>query len=150
MALFFHFQRTLCFSELQSMHQSSYAFSKLCSETILDNRKTRVTNPSVGLSTQRLKVHFLCIIIIIMRQLILDQSSEYKVGAFKKIGKSMFFSNIRLQIAIFYTDILTRKVVLWSFFMSEMSEKSHNYEINFLRVKISTVQKLVFSNEMEK
>ena len=29
-------------------------------------------------------------------------------------------------IVIFYTEILTRKVVLWSFFKSETSEKSHN------------------------
>ena len=29
----------------------------------------------------------------------------------------------RLEIVIFYTEILTRKVVLWCFFMSEPSEK---------------------------
>ena len=35
-------------------------------------------------------------------------------------------SLIRDEIVIFYTEILMRKDVLWSFFMSLMSEKSHN------------------------
>ena len=50
------------------------------------------------------------------------------------------------RIVIFYTDILTKKVVLWSFFTDETSEKSHN---STFRVKIS-VQNVIFSNEMEK
>ena len=43
-------------------------FPSCCARIVVkpfDNRKTRVTNPSVGLSTQRLKVHFLCIIIML-------------------------------------------------------------------------------------
>ena len=40
----------------------------------------------------------------------------------------------RVEIVIFYTEILTRKVVLWYFFMSETSEKIHN---STFRVKIS-------------
>ena len=39
-----------------------------------------------------------------------------------------------LKIVIFYTEILTIKVVLWSFFMNETSEKSHN---STFQVKIS-------------
>ena len=37
-------------------------------------------------------------------------------------------------IVIFYTEILTGKVVLWCFFSSEMSEKIHN---STFQVKIS-------------
>ena len=37
-------------------------------------------------------------------------------------------------IVIFYTEILTRKVVLWCFFMSETSERIHS---STFRVKIS-------------
>ena len=40
-----------------------------------------------------------------------------------KVRKVLFFL---LKIVIFYTEILTRKVVLWCFFMSETSEKIHN------------------------
>ena len=50
------------------------------------------------------------------------------------------------KLVIFYTEILMRKVVLWSFFMSETSEKVHN---STFQVKIS-VQNVIFSNEMEK
>ena len=35
----------------------------------------------------------------------------------------------RVEIVIFYTEILTRKVVLWCFFMSKTSEK--NPQFNF-------------------
>ena len=50
------------------------------------------------------------------------------------------------EIVIFYTEILTGKVVLWCFFPSETSEKIHNS--TFL-VKISVLN-VIFSNEMEK
>ena len=50
------------------------------------------------------------------------------------------------EIVIFYTEILTEKVVLWCFFSSEMSEIIHN---STFQVKIS-VQNVIFSNEMEK
>ena len=39
-----------------------------------------------------------------------------------------------MEIVIFYTEILTGKVVLWCFFMSETSEKIHN---STFQVKIS-------------
>ena len=51
-----------------------------------------------------------------------------------------------LKIVIFYTEIMTGKVVLWCFFSSKMSEKIHN---STFQVKIS-VQNVIFSNEMEK
>ena len=38
------------------------------------------------------------------------------------------------KLVIFYTEILTRKVVLWSFFTSETSEKIHK---STFQVKIS-------------
>ena len=62
-----------------------------------------------------------------------------------------FFFQIHLsvkkeEVIIFYTDILTGKVVLWCFFTSETSEKIQNS--TFL-VKIS-VQNVIFSSEMEK
>ena len=38
------------------------------------------------------------------------------------------------EIVIFYTEILTGKVVLWCFFSSETSEKIHN---STFQVKIS-------------
>ena len=41
---------------------------------------------------------------------------------------------ISTVIVIFYTEILTRKVVLWCFFSSETSEKIHN---STFQVKIS-------------
>ena len=44
------------------------------------------------------------------------------------------FDKNKLSIVIFYTEILTRKVVLWSFFKSETCEKIHN---STFRVKIS-------------
>ena len=50
------------------------------------------------------------------------------------------------KIVIFYTEILTGKVVLWCFFSSETSEKIHN---SIFQVKIS-VKNVIFSNEMEK
>ena len=43
-------------------------------------------------------------------------------------------SPIKVILVIFYTEILTRKVVLWCFFTSETSEKIHN---STFRVKIS-------------
>ena len=49
-------------------------------------------------------------------------------------------------IVIFYTEILTGKVVLWCFVTSETSEKIHNS--TFL-VKIS-VKNIIFSIVMEK
>ena len=49
-------------------------------------------------------------------------------------------------IVIFYTEILTGKVVLWCFFSSETSEKMHN---STFQVKIS-VKNVIFSNEMTK
>ena len=39
-----------------------------------------------------------------------------------------------IKIVIFYTEILTGKVVLWCFFSSETSEKIHN---STFQVKIS-------------
>ena len=37
----------------------------------------------------------------------------------------------KLKIVIFYTEMM-RKVVLWCFFMSEMSEKNPQLKFNFL------------------
>ena len=48
--------------------------------------------------------------------------------------KSIWKIKIGKLIVIFYSEILTRKVVLWCFFMSETSEKIHN---STFRVKIS-------------
>ena len=49
--------------------------------------------------------------------------------------KSKYFVTIgSTEIVIFYTEILTRKVVLWYFFMSETSEKIRN---STFQVKIS-------------
>ena len=42
----------------------------------------------------------------------------------RKIIKLVIFKKY-LKIVIFYTEILTGKVVLWCFFTSEMSEKIH-------------------------
>ena len=49
-------------------------------------------------------------------------------------------------MVIFYTEILTGKIVLWCFFLSETSERIHN---STFHVKIS-VWNVIFSNEMEK
>ena len=51
-----------------------------------------------------------------------------------------------LEIVIFYTEILTGKVVLWCFFSSETSQK--NPQFNFSSQNLSIEHN--FSNEMEK
>ena len=63
----------------------------------------------------------------------------------KAFSESTFAGNAEMKtaIAIVYTEILMRKVVLWCIFTSE---KIHN---STFRVKIS-VQNVIFSNEMEK
>ena len=49
--------------------------------------------------------------------------------------KSQFWANsVRKEIVIFYTEILTGKVVLWCFFSSETSEIIYN---STFQVKIS-------------
>ena len=40
-----------------------------------------------------------------------------------------------MKIFIFYTEILTRTVVLWYFFMSEMSEKKSTIKIQLFGAK---------------
>ena len=42
----------------------------------------------------------------------------------------LFFCYIRVKIVIFYTLILTRKVILWCFLMSETSEKNPQFNIS--------------------
>ena len=41
------------------------------------------------------------------------------------------FSALSVEITIFYTQILTRKVDLWSFFTSETSDKIKMVNLNF-------------------
>ena len=53
--------------------------------------------------------------------------------ALRNLKKVMKIWQKNEEIVIFYTEILTRKVLLWSFFTSEMSEKIHN---STLQVKI--------------
>ena len=48
--------------------------------------------------------------------------------------KKKFWTTAQGEIVIFYTEILTGKVVLWCFFSSETSEKIHN---STFQVKIS-------------
>ena len=55
---------------------------------------------------------------------------SYKMQCFESLKKPS-----EREIVIFYTDILTRKVVLWSFFKSETSEKKP--QINFLSENLS-------------
>ena len=61
-------------------------------------------------------------------------------------GYGLILLKFQQEIVIFYTEILTGKVVLWCFFSSETSEKIHN---STFQVKIS-VQNVIFSNEKEK
>ena len=67
----------------------------------------------------------------------LDQSKvDFFERSEKKIYTTKAITLIQLHIAIFklgkqeivifYTEILTRKVVLWCFFTNETSEKIHN------------------------
>ena len=73
-----------------------------------------------------------------------QQARKFKNVQVKKT-QLVFINQINQfhEIVIFYTEILTRKVVLWCFISSE---KIHNS--TFL-VKIS-VKNVIFSNEMEK
>ena len=71
---------------------------------------------------------------------------KYFLPKYKYREISIKYNLSSTKIAIFYTEILTGKVVLWCFFLSETSEKIHN---STFEVKIS-VQNVIFSNEMEK
>ena len=71
---------------------------------------------------------------------------ELRCGKNSNMERNIKFFGINAKIVIFYTEILTGKVVLWCFFMSETSVKIHNS--TFL-VKIS-VQNVIFSKQMEK
>ena len=65
-----------------------------------------------------------------------DKKNEkflYRFGAFWFLSKQNRWL-YREEIVIFYTEILTGKVVLWWFFSSETSEKIHN---STFKVKIS-------------
>ena len=69
------------------------------------------------------------------------QSSVNGPGEFGQRLESIFFDGAAPardlqseEIVTLNTEIMTRKVVLWYFFISEMSEKSHN---STFRVKIS-------------
>ena len=65
---------------------------------------------------------------------------------YQKSGPLLYASpkSLFIEIVIFYTEILTGKVVLWCFFTSEKSAKIHNS--TFL-VKISEFVKISFSFE---
>ena len=64
--------------------------------------------------------------------ILLQNSSELELQQLvllvpEQVSSFLIFKyTIHLQIVIFYTEILKRKVVLWSFFTSETSEESHN------------------------
>ena len=48
--------------------------------------------------------------------------------------KFLYLGSTNIEIVIFYADILSGKIVLWCFFLSETSEKIHN---STFQVKIS-------------
>ena len=53
---------------------------------------------------------------------------------YKKCTRYVCLEKMASEIVIFYTEILTGKVVMWCFFSSETSEKTHNLTF---QVKIS-------------
>ena len=65
---------------------------------------------------------------IIFRAILISLAFMYTLRRLK------YFHHHCVEIVIFYTEILTRKVVLWCFFSSETSEKIHN---STFQVKIS-------------
>ena len=66
------------------------------------------------------------------QDLIILKSNEMKT--IKLLSKYHLNFFLKKSIVIFYTEILTGKVVLWCFFSSETSEKIHN---STFQVKIS-------------
>ena len=54
-------------------------------------------------------------------------------SALATVFRSKITQPLSKEIVIFYTEILTGKVVLWCFFLSETSEKIHN---SIFQVKI--------------
>ena len=65
-------------------------------------------------------------------RLVFHRLFDLESNIYNNINNNLVLGN--LTIVIFYTEILIRKVDLWSFFMSEMSEQNHN---STFRVKIS-------------
>ena len=53
-----------------------------------------------------------------------------------ELEKNLLYIKNSMTIVIFYTEILMRKIVLWSFFMSETNEKKPQFNFSSQNLNI--------------